>query len=160
MESYFKQLGIRLRVLNKANMVVEELLMNAIYDAPVDAEGKELYNHLLRTEPVVLKPEEQGTLSYACDGLLLAVSVEDPFGALDRQTILDYLQSCYEGKAGTLNQSKGGAGRGLFQIMETADLVVMNVNPHLKTEVIAIINIDPNKPKTDQTTSFHYFSSE
>jgi len=54
-------------------------------------------------------------------------------------------------------KTKGGAGQGLFEVIETSDLVVINVKPKVRTEVIAIFNIDPNKPKTPQTTSFHYF---
>lgn len=160
MEDYLKKLGVRRSILQKCVGVVEELLMNAIYDAPTNAQGQPLYNHLPRTEEVALKPEEQGIFRYACDGMLLGVSVEDPFGAFDRQTILDYLKSCYGGYAGTLQKekNKGGAGRGLFQIMETSDLVVWNIKPKIKTEVIALFNLDPNVHKSEKTTSFHYFS--
>ena len=139
-------------------MAAEELLMNAIYDAPTDANGNAIYNHMSRTEAIYLKPEQQGMFRYACDGMLVGISVEDPFGAFNRQTVLDYLESCYAGKAGTMQEGKGGAGRGLFQIMETSDLVVWNVKPKIKTEVIALFNIDPNAPKSNKTTSFHYFS--
>jgi len=120
-----------------------------------------LYNHLPRTEGVDLAVEQQGIFRYACDGVLLAVSVEDPFGVFSRQTILDYLQSCYDGRAGTLQgeRKKGGAGRGLFHIMETADLVAINVKARIKTEVIAIFNIDSNKQRGKAPTSFHYFYS-
>ncbi|MGK5092018.1 response regulator [Deltaproteobacteria bacterium TL4] len=157
MASHFKDLGLRQSIISKCEIVAEELLMNAIYDAPTDASGKPIYNHLPRTVPVYLSPEEEGTFSYACDGVLLAISTVDPFGALDRGTILDYLQSCYEGKAGSLNEKKGGAGRGLFQMIETADLVVMNVKLKIETEVIVIFNIDQNRAKGDQNTSLHYF---
>jgi len=157
MEMCFYEQGIRSVLLKKCAMVVEELLMNAIYDAPVDVDNYPLYNHLPRTEPVTLIPAQQGKLRYACDGLLLAVSVEDPFGGLDRQTILDYLESCLEGRTGQLNNKKGGAGRGLFQIMKTADLVVINVKPNIKTEVIAIFNVDTQKAKGNTSRSFHYF---
>ena len=44
------------------------------------------------------------------------------------KTIFDYLESCYAGNAGSINEAagKGGAGRGLFQIMETAVKRVAN----------------------------------
>lgn len=157
MEDDFKALGIRRNVIVKCITVADELLMNAIYDAPTDAEGVPLYNHLPRTVPVELTKNQQGKFRYACDGSLLAVSAEDPFGALYKETILQYLESCYGGEAGTLNKAKGGAGRGLFEIMETSDLVVMDVKANVRTEVVAIFNIDPGKSKTTKTTSFHYF---
>ncbi|MGK5093096.1 7TM diverse intracellular signaling domain-containing protein [Deltaproteobacteria bacterium TL4] len=159
MEDHLNKLGLRRPVISRCAMIVEELLMNAIYDAPTDVHGHSIYNHLPRTITVELKPEEQGLFRYACDGSLLAVSVQDPFGAFHRKTILDYLGSCYEGRAGSLNKNKGGAGQGLFQIIETADLVVFNVKPNVRTEVITIFNIDPEHLKNDKTTSFHYFCS-
>ncbi len=156
MEADFKLLGIRRNMLTRCKMVAEELLMNAIYDAPVDVHGKQLYNHLPRTTPVQLDGEQSGTFRYACDGLLLAIAVEDPFGALDRETILTYIMECYSGGQTRMKQ-EGGAGLGLFQIMEMSDLLVINVKPRLKTEVIALFNIDPNKPKTNSNKSLHYF---
>ncbi len=157
METYFAKLGVRRQISRKCGMVAEELLMNAIYDAPTDAQGMSLYNHLSRTEKVSLKPEEQGTFRYACDGILAGLSVSDPFGAFSRTTILDYLESCYQGNAGSLQKNKGGAGRGLFQIMETADLVIWNVKPRIKTEVIALFTIDTQMTRATKTNSFHYF---
>ncbi len=159
MLDHLRELGVRRGILNSCATAAEELLMNAIYDAPLDANGKERYNHLPRTVPVNLEPQEQGNFRYACDGMLLAISAVDPFGALDRRTILEYLESCYEGRAGSMqqDQGKGGAGRGLFQIMENCDLLVMNVKSGVKTEVIAIFNIDPNQATSQKTTSFHYF---
>jgi DNA-binding response OmpR family regulator len=158
MEAYFRNFGIRSTIISKATMVAEELLSNAIYDAPRDASGRPLYNHLPRTVAVQLPPEQRGALRYTCDGTLLGVSVEDPFGALDRDTILQYLDSCYGGRPGTLQgTSKGGAGIGLFQIMEAAALLVINVRPHVKTEVIVLLHVDPDQRASNAATSFHYF---
>lgn len=38
--------------------------------------------------------------------------------SLKRDTILNSLESCYLGQAGTLDTNKGGAGRGLFRIID------------------------------------------
>lgn len=157
MEDYLKNLGIHRNLISKSVLVAEELLMNAIYDAPCDTQGKALYNHLPRTEPVYLKPEEQGMFRYACDGVLLAISVEDPFGAFHRETILNYLQHSYNKTADVEHKDKGGAGYGLYQIMEITDLLVFNVKNEIKTEAIAIFNLDMNKAKSVSGTSFHYF---
>ncbi|MBF0350595.1 MAG: response regulator [SAR324 cluster bacterium] len=156
MEANLKQLGIRRSITDKCVLIAEELLMNSVYDAPVNADGSMRYNHLPRTQQIQLKPAEYARFRFACDGILIGISVEDPFGALTRQTILDYLESCYAGKAGSLNTEKGGAGRGLFQIMVSSDLMVINVKPQVRTEVIAILNVDP-KISNDSHTSFHYF---
>lgn len=156
LEEYMDRLGIRRTIKGRVISVTEELLMNAIYDAPADKDGKAKYNHLNRTVPVELPQDEHGQLKFACDGNLFAVSVEDPFGRLDKKIIFDYLKDCYGGHE-TVHQDKGGAGHGLYQIMETCDLLVINVKPSVKTEVICIFNIDPQYAHKKVATSFHYF---
>jgi CRP-like cAMP-binding protein/CheY-like chemotaxis protein len=153
---YFEGIGIRKTVRNRCDAVLEELLMNAIYDAPTNNEGKSLFNHLPRTQPVELQPEQYGQLRYATDGVLVGISVTDPFGSLDGKIILDYLNSCYSGQAGELNKQKGGAGRGLHQIIENSDLVVFNISPKIRTEVIALFQVDV-KSNPDKIPSFHLF---
>lgn len=148
-------MGVRSSVLDRVNTASEEMLMNAIYDAPVDSKGNALFNHLTRKEEVVLDTHQQSQLRYGSDGMLLAVSVVDPFGALSRDIIIDYLLSCYNGVAGSLNETKGGAGRGLHQIIENSDLTIFNVKKGVRTEVICLFNLDGQKRETQP--SFHYF---
>ncbi len=157
LETYLQGLGLRSTIIERCQAVAEELLSNAIYDAPVDDQGVAVYNHLPRVQPVELKAHEVATLRYGCDGMLAAVSVEDPFGALPLATILDYLDSCYGGRHGSLNAKKGGAGMGVYQIIESADLVVFNIKRNVKTEVIALFNLDVTAPRSD-SKFFHYFS--
>jgi CRP-like cAMP-binding protein len=155
-DKYFAEIGIRKTIRSRCEAVLEELLMNAIYDAPTDNDGKAIYNHLPRTQPVELLPEHYGQLRYGTDGVLVGISVSDPFGMLKGETILDYLNSCYSGQAGELNKQKGGAGRGLHQIIENSDLVVFNISPRMRTEVIALFQVDV-KSNPEKTPSFHLF---
>lgn len=155
MLAYFKKSGVRNSVLERVNTVVEEMLMNAIYDAPTDASGKSIFNHVTRKQEVNLDTHQQSQFRYASDGILLAVSVTDPFGSLDKGTIIDYLETCYNGAAGSLNGQKGGAGRGLHQIVENSDLTIFNVKKGVRTEVICLFNLDGQKRVAQP--SFHYF---
>jgi CRP-like cAMP-binding protein len=158
MKAHFSKLGVRGTILDSAALVLEELLMNAIYDAPTDASGQPLYNQLPRTTAVELKPHEQSALRFATDGAWLAVSVRDPFGSLSAKVIMDYLDSCYGGRGGTLQEGKGGAGRGLHQIVESSSFVVFNVQAQKQTEVIALFDIVPG-PKVEHSPLLHYFIS-
>lgn len=157
MLEHLKSLGVRGTLLDRVQVAAEEMMMNAVYDAPTDKDGKSLYNHLPRSTPVQLKKEEQSTLRFGTDGLWLAVAVEDPFGALPRDIIIKYLDSCYNGAAGSLNSGKGGAGRGLHQILESCDLTVFNVRPGGKTEVIALFDIEASIQKRDSRPQFQFF---
>ncbi len=152
---YFSKLGVRSTILDRCNTVLEEMLMNAIYDAPMDTQGKSLFNHLSRKTDIILESHLQSTLSYGCDGILLGVSVSDPFGGLTKKIIVDYLESCYSGKPGTLNVGKGGAGRGLHQIVENSDLTIFNIKKGIRTEVMCFFFIEGYKRET--RPSFHYF---
>ncbi len=158
MKNYFKQLGLTKGLISRVTMVAEELLLNAIYDAPIDRNGKSVYNRLDRRIAVKLKENEQGTFCYACDGSYIGIAAQDPFGSISKATVFRYLQSCYSEKAGTLDIKKGGAGRGLFMIVEGADLVVFNVKPNAKTEVAAFFAIDKNEAKKIGRSSLHYFT--
>ena len=155
---YLKECGMRGGIQRRAITAAEELLSNSIYDAPGDARGKSLYNHLHRSEAVTLSPEMHGRFRYACDGMLVAVSVEDPFGGLTRDTIIDYLIDCYHGASFEKKDGKGGAGHGLFQVMQASSLVIFNVRKGQRTEVIALfnVNLQMSKSKMDER-SFHFF---
>jgi hypothetical protein len=157
MISYFQKIGIRSSILSRCQVAAEEMLMNAIYDAPVDRDGKSLFNHLPRTTEVQLSMGQESVFRYASDGVLLAISVEDPFGSLSKDIIVKYLESCYQGNAGVFNKEKGGAGRGLHQLIESSDLTVFNVVKGVKTEVISILNIESALKKKDSRPTFHYF---
>ncbi|WP_413288977.1 cyclic nucleotide-binding domain-containing protein [Bdellovibrio sp. HCB337] len=155
MVAHFKVSGIRASILDRVYLVAEEMLMNAIYDAPTDGKGQALFNHLPRKTEVNLQKSQESMLRYAFDGTMIALSVEDPFGALTKEIIIQYLESCYHGKAGSLNANKGGAGRGLHQIIENSDLTIFNVKKGVKTEVISLFNLESGRK--EHRPSFHYF---
>ncbi|MBX7231163.1 MAG: cyclic nucleotide-binding domain-containing protein [Bdellovibrionales bacterium] len=155
MDGYFESLGVRRVSRDRMKLVAEELLMNAIYDAPVDKNRKSLFNHLSRTVEVHLSSDQYSRLRYATDGMFCAVSVEDPFGALNGPTILKYLERCYGLKNSEPEAHKGGAGRGLHQIVENSDLVVFNLHNQRRTEVVALFNVDIKAEKGESI--FHLF---
>ena len=158
MLEHFRGFGVRNTILEKVQVVTEELLMNAIYDAPIDGSGKSLFNHMPRTEKINLARGQEAKLKYGTDGMFLAVSVTDPFGSLSKNVIMKYLESCYQGQAGIYNKEKGGAGRGLHMIIESANLTIFNVVPGHKTEVISLFNLE--KADQEAPPTFHLFFAD
>lgn len=153
---HLTELGIRSVLRTRCQIVIEELLMNAIYDAPVDNHGTPIHNFKARTEAVTLPPDQAAKLRFATDGLYLAISVEDPFGVFKKETIFQYLENNFTHNSEEHNNSgKGGAGKGIFMITESADLVIYNISPRSKTEVIVLFDLDSSKEK--KSTSLHYF---
>lgn len=153
--SYLKRLGVRSSILDRCSTVAEEMLMNAIYDAPVDGQGRSLFNHLPRQMKIKLEPHLQSKLQFATDGLFVGVSVTDPFGSLSRSVLLSYLKRCYLGEVADLVEGKGGAGRGLHQIVENSDITVINVKKGIRTEVIALFYVDTKR--SEAYPAIHYF---
>src|SRR4029434_11166123 len=71
--------------------VADELISNALYDAPVDAAGARRFHHLSRNLDVDLEPGEEIEVRLSSDGRRLGISVSDPFGSLLPATLQDYL---------------------------------------------------------------------
>ena len=160
--AFCRDMHIRSRDVQAVNRLCEEMLMNAIYDAPRDYEGNELHQSKSRTEHVVLEPSHSARLEIASDGERLGVSVSDPFGAITRPTILNYLSSCFAGDSAIRDSKKhGGAGLGLFMCFNSVSSLIVNVHPGLRTEFIGILDIgSKNRGAAGWHPSFHYFSTD
>ena len=121
--------------------VVDEMVTNAIYNAPVDAAGRFRYASTDRRVPVQLEPHESAVLKLACDGLRLGVSIADPFGSLSEPILLEYLAKCFRRDEDQVDQKEGGAGLGFYYILQSMSQLVVNINAKACTEVIGILDI-------------------
>lgn len=160
MVDFLKGQKVRTTITDRCFQVAEEMLMNAIYDAPTDPQtGQSLFNHLSRKDDIQLSPPQYSSLEYGSKNKIVAVAVTDPFGALTRDTLVDYLESCYTGNAGIINEQegKGGAGRGLHQIVENSDLTVFQVKRGQKTRVVSYFWQKENPFGENPQLSFTYF---
>ena len=154
---YIKQLGVRKRFINAAAEVLDEFLMNAMYDAPVDQNGKSKYHFNKRTEQLILEENEAPSVSYLCDGETLGVAVSDPFGAITRDKIVNYLAKCFRKDKNQIDKKKGGAGLGLYKIFNAVNCMVVNLEPGKRTEFIAIFDL--NVKTQSRRGSFHFFQT-
>lgn len=123
--------------------ICEELLMNAIYDAPKST-SESLTDNVPRSTPVTLGPKESAILRFGCDGSTFAISVSDPFGGLSKDRFFQYLKKVLSRNNSDqiIDRKKGGAGLGLFKILYSCHSLVCNSEFGKKTEVIALINLN------------------
>lgn len=158
---YARKLGCNERVTEMVETVVDELVTNAIYNAPRDADGNPKYAKLSRREAVVLEPQETAILEFACDGEYIAVAQVDPFGALTQDTIVSYLNRCLVKGPQQFSDASGGAGIGLFRVFQSLSKFVVNIDPGRKTEVISLIDLRLSIKRFRQLPkSFHIFISD
>jgi CheY-like chemotaxis protein len=136
------------RVSSMAMLVTDELLSNAIHNAPVDANGQHFRRDLPRQLEVQMLPTETVQLRWACDARYVAIEVSDSFGSLDRKTILSALSK------NDVRESGGGAGMGLALTYRSCDHLVFNLHPGTRTEIIALIDV--RQPPTERLAASSY----
>jgi hypothetical protein len=135
--------------------LVHELLMNALYDAPVDQSGQPRFAHDRKT-PVELPAAEAPRLRMFSDGLRLCIQVSDPFGKLRRKHV-------FEGLARGLNEGEvdthgGGAGLGMAVVHNSCLAIVYDVLPERQTDVTAFIDLEVNRRDfRNRARSIHFF---
>jgi hypothetical protein len=133
-----QEAGARRGTVARVESVVDELLMNAMYDAPAAARGEELRmpSNLLE------RAASTAGLRWASDGRYFAVSVEDSFGALGKTAILDHVQRARaeRGRPRAASES-GGAGLGLYFVVSSVTRFIANLEPGRRTEVIGLFDL-------------------
>ncbi len=136
--------GASTRVAQRAGEVAHELLMNAMYDAPVDHYGNLLYS-LDRKQQLNLALDEVPTFRFATDGMTLGLQVVDRFGRLRRKHVLEGIgrgRTATQGVGNFLDTSAGGAGLGLSRMYTTATSLLVDVAAHRYTSVTVMFDLD------------------
>jgi hypothetical protein len=154
---FYRSKGVQGRLVQNVELILNELLMNAIFDAPTDAGGQKRYYHLSRSEVFPLAPGERPEVQYGINNDRLAVSVSDPFGNFRKETFFSCVNRCFSEKSVLEDQSQG-AGMGLFMAFKALNQMVINVDYRKKTEVIAMIDHHASAGELKKKRhSFHYF---
>ncbi|MCB9571999.1 MAG: hypothetical protein H6709_07885 [Kofleriaceae bacterium] len=133
-------LGAGREACRAAAVVADELITNAVYDAPRDPDGHPRYAATDRRTKIELEPWEHASISWASDGDVLALAVTDWFGALTTRHIRDGLRRCL-GDGDPIEHKPGGAGLGLYTALAHARQLVVNVEVGARTEIIALIDL-------------------
>ncbi len=136
--------------------VVDELVTNAVYDAPRDADGTARYAAVDRRTKVTLRPSEHVTVRWGGDGDVLVIAVSDPFGALEPARVRERLRACLSG-GDAIEHKAGGAGLGLYTVLSHCARLAINVDRGVRTEVIATIDLRRRGHGARGATALHLF---
>jgi hypothetical protein len=134
--------------------LTHELLMNAMYDAPVDGRGRARFAHD-RKAPVRLDGADAAQLRCASDGSRFAVEVEDRFGRLTREHVFGGIARGLRG--GEQDRSHGGAGLGMLVLWRAATALHFDVAPGARTRVTALTDLDLNQRALRQAARTIHF---
>jgi len=159
--SYSQKLGASDRMKRIVVDLLDELFMNAFYDAPLDEDGNFKYADLNRSVPVIFPDNSPVVLEYASDGDFLGISVTDAWGTLNKDKIFMYLERCFAKGEDQIREDTGGAGLGLYKIFKSLNMFVVNIEKGVSTEVIGLIDLRISMREfKKRIRSFHIFNKE
>lgn len=128
----------------RAALVADELMENAMYGAPRDAQGGKLFK---KGEAREMLPGERLVFSFGFDGEILAMEMTDNWGSLEPDRVVDYLARNQEQLGGLDDMG----GRGLFLIWRFFDHFHVSIHPGDQTVVGGDLQLsrglDPESPR-------------
>jgi hypothetical protein len=127
--AYAGTVGARRQLVTRIESVTDELLMNALYDAPAIRHGSSRHARVEKRADTLRPAEEAALLRYASDGRYFAVSVRDDYGELHKDAILEHVSRARaERGRPLLSQSEtGGAGLGIYFILSASMRFIANI---------------------------------
>ena len=140
--------GARTPIVHRMASVVDELLMNALHDAPRES------------RPTIVAIEHRAVLRWASDDRALAISVTDAFGALRQRDVIGHVRRARE-ERGRPEADEHGAGLGLYLVLANVASLIVNVDPGLRTEVVCLFDLAPHARRAVDSgvRSLHVFAA-
>ncbi len=134
-KSYLMAAKYQARVASLISNAVDELLMNAIFDAPVDELGKPLLSSTQRTADLHLDGKSAVELHLGYDGTYVAFSAIDHYGSIDRNKLLNHISKIYTEEEYKVRQNVAGAGIGLATVYRSGGSFFFVSEARERTEV-------------------------
>lgn len=137
LKDYCLRWGLNSRAACFVANAADEILMNAIYDAPVDDLGKAKLAAVARNTPLDLEERSAVEFKVIHDDTTLGFSVSDLYGSIDRSKIVAALSKTHQKEEYKLKPNQMGAGLGLIDTYLHSGGMVFAWEPGVRTEVMA-----------------------
>jgi hypothetical protein len=157
MMRYAQMAGVRGPVRDRIQLVADELMMNALYHAPVDGRGQEKYRGMTQKQLAQLPEVNPIQVQYGCSGRYFGIAVRDGGGSLHRERALEYLVRARAGAQ--MEQKASGAGLGLISVLHSVSKLVFNLAPGYSTEVIGLFDMELFAKGKVGARSLHLFTT-
>lgn len=132
---YLLALKFQVRMATVVANAVDELLMNAIFDAPVDQMGKHVLDSTSRATTLALEGQKAVELNVAFDGEYVALTAVDLFGSLSKAKLLAAISKIYTEQEYRVRTSVAGAGIGLASVFHSGGSFFFASEQGARTEV-------------------------
>ncbi len=137
-------------------VMANELISNSLYKGPNRRRESQGITKPDRKIPVYLKGADLIQATVAMDSQGVALSVQDSFGGLSYDVLVQSLKRSFDEK--TPLEKKDGAGLGLYLTFLHSNQFIVNYRENFRTEVICIIERNKRyKNYKERIRSFHFF---
>jgi hypothetical protein len=147
--AWAESIGARRPTVHRLASVVDELMMNALYDTP-------------GTQGEVGARAPRAKLRWGADDHAIAVSVSDAFGALRQRDVIDHVRRARSerGRPRPESGAQRGAGLGLYLVLANVASLVVNVEAGRRTEVVCLFDrAKAGRPAVSLVRSLHVFQT-
>jgi hypothetical protein len=150
--AWAEAIGARRPVVHRIASVADELMMNALYDAPGAPSPP------CAAAAVARRAE----LRWGADDRVIAISVADTFGALRQRDVIDHVRRARSerGRPRRESHAQRGAGLGLYLVLANVASLVINVEAGRRTEVVCLFDrTRAGRPAASCVRSLHVFQA-
>jgi anti-sigma regulatory factor (Ser/Thr protein kinase) len=141
--AWAEAIGARSPTVHRLASVVDELMMNALYDTPA-------------------APARRAMLRWGADDRAIAVSVGDRSGTLRKRDLIDHVRRARRehGRPLPERDAPRGAGIGLYLVLGNVAALVVNVEAGRRTEVVCLFDRTArDRPAAPSVRALHVFQA-
>ena len=143
--------GLPERVGGLVSVIADELIANALYVAPLDERKQRYRAGEARERGRALRGRDVVTVRWATDARYLAIEVRDRWGTLDPNAVATSLAN------GKSSRPSGENGMGLALAYACCNQFVVDLQPDVMTEMIALLDVRYKPTELGRSASFHTF---
>ncbi|HEX8107345.1 MAG TPA: hypothetical protein VF516_06420 [Kofleriaceae bacterium] len=148
--------GLPDRIGSLVSVITDELIANALYLAPLDERKRRYRAGEERARSRPLRGRDVVTVRWATDARYLAIEVRDRWGTLEPRSVASRLAA---GRVKTTG-APGDTGMGLALAYACCNQFVIDLEPEVMTEVIALLDVRHRPIELGRCASFHTFLAE
>ena len=148
MGNILTDLSVPKRQVQQIQTVSDELIMNALFNAPTDLNGLPINRSLARNTGVVLENHQTVTVQFGRNDHRVFLSVKDPFGSLSLTNLKNSLLRALNKGDGQLRKGDRGAGIGIYSAWSMMSHLHVDLIPRAYTQIVGLFplvqrNSDP-----------------
>lgn len=134
----------------------DEMISNALFNAPVLTSGRRAYKDLPRNTDIAL-PSKMAASIFACFGEgRVVIGCTDAYGSLTKEILMSHLSEMFNAGGADFKYTSGGAGLGIRYIIENSANFYVLVNPGKSTLVAAAFMLKGLKSNLTAAKHIHF----